>query len=219
MMRDMLKHHEKEQGATNWICPLSLCKLPTDPHDVAFIWSDPTALFNNDLPPSIPPNNKYGCGHKCSLQALVQYIQHPATIAVCPVCGVCPISAVCDGVIMAEKNKEKFNDRNNEVNKSFLFRFGKQIYRLAVIVHPDLPPPSPFIRLFHILRNKPTKADTTVQGRLCQVFQLDDKTLKVRIDSMFPFYFSSTFFYARLTLFYFEKTTDIKKGKNNLSKF
>lgn len=214
--------YEEDAESSNLICPLSLCELPTDPHDVAFIWSDPKALFKNDLSPSIPPNSKNGCGHKCSLNALVQYLQHSATMALCPVCGAYPISAVCDGVVMAEKlRKDTFNYLTNENNKTFLFRFGKQVYRLAVIVHPNVPPPTPFFRMFHILQKKlTTAADTTVQGRLCQVLQLEDKTLKVGIDSSFPFCFYSSFFCAQLSLCLIGKNTiDIKERKNYLSQF
>jgi hypothetical protein len=215
--------NEEGDESSDLICPLSLSKLPTDPHDVAFIWSDPKALFKNDLNSSIPPNSKHGCGHKCSLNALVQYLQHTATIALCPVCGAYPISAVCDGVVMAEnRRKDTFNDRTNEKNESFLFRFGKQVYRLAVVANPNTPPPTSFLRMVHFLRNKlSAAADTTVQGRLCQVLQLDDKTLKVGVNSSSSILLLLNILLGSiLTLCLIEKnTTDIKERKNYLSEF
>jgi hypothetical protein len=214
-----MKGEEQPTANDDIICPLTLRNLPTDPLDIAYIWSDLNAFYNSQ---SSSVTKRIGCGHKCTLQALLQYVQHPANqqqvgTILCPVCCTCPILAICDGVIRAENDDDDDDiyKCKEKKNSSFQFRYGKQVYRLAVVQHDFLP--SSYVSfIFNVIKNKLTPTDTTVQGRICQVLQLDEKTLKV---SLFVCLFCSLFSFLLLLTEqnYFFVTIDLKERKNYIS--
>lgn len=108
------------------ICPLTLKPLPSSDLDVGVIYD------------SASPFDGSKCGHRCTLEALIRYIQgepvdgnnekiHNTTskggAPVCPICHV-PIMSVCDGIVASEKLREKA--------VVVCFRYAKQNYYLSV---------------------------------------------------------------------------------------
>lgn len=109
------------------VCPLTLKSLPSPSLDVGVV-------FDCGLPFS---DSK--CAHKCTLDALVRYIQGEPVRGdtnekiqnttskgggpVCPACHV-PIISVCDGIFASETLREKAC--------VVCFRYGKQNYFLSV---------------------------------------------------------------------------------------
>ena len=146
------------------LCPITLDKLPSNPLDVAYIWSDHNAIHER--------SPKYGCGHKCSLRALIGYInngdQHPGIVPPCPVCFESPVLAICDGVVANELLQTEKPSAN--LWKLFQICYCKQTYWLAV----NATTVKPFSSFF-LWNMDPKKS---FQGRICQALQLDERYLK-----------------------------------------
>jgi len=153
------------------ICPITLCKLPADPLDVAYIWSDPSAIGEGK---SLATS--HGCGHKCTLRGLIGYMNSVSAGGVMPMCPVClesPIVAICDGAVMADR------ERSSYCWNSFRFRYGKQSYRLAVATKPATPSWHYFYFSFLTKLFKMNSKNRTVQKRISQSLQLDEKSMKI----------------------------------------
>ena len=162
------------------ICPITLCKLPADPLDVAYIWSDPSAIGEEKS-----LGTSHGCGHKCTLRGLIGYMNHVSSGGVMPMCPVClesPIVAICDGAVMAD------SEGSSCCWKSFHFRYGKQSYRLSVATKPATPSRHYFYFSNLTKLFKTNSENRTVQKRISQSLQLDEKSMKVSNSCIIIYY-------------------------------
>mmetsp|Transcript_9096 Transcript_9096/g.10503 ORF Transcript_9096/g.10503 Transcript_9096/m.10503 type:complete len:203 (+) Transcript_9096:94-702(+) len=165
-----IMHQCTEINEDQSFCPLTLKPLPKDPLEVGYIYSTHKSNTSD--------SNFFGCGHWCTLQSLLTYVQeirsrnsnsgtanltqgNKSRDMMCPVCNESPIILIVDGYVQEQFAVEKecstkykdFERNETRMKENVYFRFEKRHYRLTVV--------------------------TNAQSRICGVLGLDRKTLKV----------------------------------------